>query len=223
MQVNWVVNDIDDWDQPGFWYVYLNSTEVNSGIWNTSSVSWTFAPEIALYNVTVIVVDAFENRVTSMTWVWGEDTTAPTIDPTTNVVVNANTPFVLEWTCSDLSPDTYTIFQDNSILISDDWTDNEIEYSVSGLTEGEYNFTIIVFDVSGNNATNSILVTVNTVTTTATSTTSTTTSTDITEPTGTTSILPTPTDMTQTLLIIFAVAGIAISSIVVVKVLKRPK
>ena len=87
-----------------------------------------------------------------------------------------------------MEPGTYEIFKDGVSVASGPWHSSaeEISIGVDGLTVGEYNYTIVFTDVSGNSASDEVLVTVSeesTSTTTTTTTPSTpTTSTTTTEP-----------------------------------------
>ncbi|MHA1330972.1 MAG: hypothetical protein ACTSR2_07835, partial [Candidatus Hodarchaeales archaeon] len=53
----------------------------------------------------------------------------------------------ISWVATDLHPGNYTILQDGETVIEGNWSSGiAIEYSLDTLTEGDYNFTIIVRD-----------------------------------------------------------------------------
>ncbi len=86
---------------------------------------------------------------------------APRILSADNVTyVQGTTGNQIFWDASDEDPLNYTIFQDSSLLVTDDWTGSNVSRNVDGLDVGTYNFTILLRDMSGNSVTNTIWVTV---------------------------------------------------------------
>ncbi|MFW9959093.1 MAG: hypothetical protein ACFFCT_13565, partial [Candidatus Odinarchaeota archaeon] len=61
---------------------------------------------------------------------------------------------------SDLYPSNYSIFMDEQLFVSDNWTTGLITLDIDGLALGNYVFTILVSDSSNNLASDSVLVTV---------------------------------------------------------------
>ncbi|MFW9961772.1 MAG: hypothetical protein ACFFDV_12190, partial [Candidatus Thorarchaeota archaeon] len=61
---------------------------------------------------------------------------------------------------SDLYPSNYSIFMDEQLFVSDNWTTGSITLDIDGLALGNYVFTILVCDSSNNLASDSVLVTV---------------------------------------------------------------
>jgi len=214
IQINWTVANIDPWDQDGSWQVYVNGTEETSGVWDSSQVSYQLAPVIAVYNVTVVVTDAYGNSVTYTTWVTCQDTIPPLLSGDDDLEITVGPIITLNWTCSDLDPASYVLLRNGIITLDHlNWYGDDISYQVS-LGVGVYNFTLIVFDGSGNSVSDTVIVTVNeetTTTTTTTTTTSTTTTTTTTDDGG--------------LMLILGIAGVggAIVVIIVVLVLKSKK
>ena len=87
------------------------------------------------------------------------------------------------WTASDDDPLLYMVFQDNVAIISDVWDGTNIHVDIDGLSEGYYNYTLILMDNSLNMVDDTVWVNVTaSIVTTTTSTTSTST-TDTTSPT----------------------------------------
>ncbi len=65
------------------------------------------------------------------------------------------------WIATDTNPATYTVYKDGTIYEIDTWiSGSSIIISVDGLTSDQYNFTIVVFDQSGNKAIDTVIVAV---------------------------------------------------------------
>ncbi len=88
----------------------------------------------------------------------------------------------IEWIVSDDDPLLYMVFKDNIAIVSDTWAGENIIVDIDGLSEGFYNYTLILMDNSLNVVGDTVWVnvtasTITTSTTTSTSTTTTPTST----------------------------------------------
>ncbi len=64
------------------------------------------------------------------------------------------------WEVTDEDPLDYTIYQDSSLLVTDDWNGSDIVHNVDGLVVGTFNFTLVLTDISGHIVTNTVRVTV---------------------------------------------------------------
>lgn len=100
---------------------------------------------------------------------------------------------MINWTCEDEFPESYTIHRNGTQVASGEWDGSDISHTIGDLNPGVYNFTLILEDEGGNTASDTVIVTVNTTTTTDTSTTTTTESTTTTTTTETTTTPPDPT------------------------------
>lgn len=153
-----------------------------SGEWNGTSlmVSIDSLP-LGVYNYTIIAYDTSNNYATDIVFVIVLDNTAPTIDrPADLCYEQGTTAHTLVWIPIDLNPASYSILRDGVVEASDDWDGSEIIISVDGLEAGSYNYTIVVYDTSGNSVSDQVNVNVSpsgmtTITTTTTTTTSDTT------------------------------------------------
>jgi hypothetical protein len=68
----------------------------------------------------------------------------------------------LVWTSTEPHPDHYNIYKDGVLIRIGSWnaTSESIYISLEGLTEGVYEFQIVMYDSEGNNATDTVYVTV---------------------------------------------------------------
>lgn len=64
------------------------------------------------------------------------------------------------WEVTDEDPFYYSIIQDGSIAVTDDWNGSNIVHNVDGLAVGTFNFTLVLTDVSGHFVTDIVWVTV---------------------------------------------------------------
>jgi len=151
------------------------------------------------------------------------DITAPQINQPTDIdYEEGTTSHEIVWIVSDLHPSHYDIFQNGSHVASDSWNGSSITVIIDGLSIGSYNYTIVVNDTSGNSATDTVRVTVQsqettTTTSTTTMTTTTTTNTETATDTETTTDTTTTTSFTNNLdLSDIEIAFLGASGIIVV-------
>ena len=127
----------------------------------------------------------------------------------------------IEWTLQDPHLDYYVIEQNGTVVGEGDWISAStlvlMSYSVDGLSIGTYNFTISVYDESGNNAYDQVWIYI-----VDDSTTSTTTSTtSITNTTNTTDLLP--PEMMQMISLVITIAGVTVIVVFVILIMKSRK
>lgn len=72
----------------------------------------------------------------------------------------SDSPIYITWEVSDLGLDAYQILKNGSVDYEHDIASWTIQYDVSGLLRGVYNFTILVNDTRGNEAWDSVFVSV---------------------------------------------------------------
>ncbi|MHA2143064.1 MAG: hypothetical protein ACXADD_16385 [Candidatus Thorarchaeota archaeon] len=145
---------------PDAFLILRNGTVVDSGTWNISGISWNVDGLLpGLYNYTLTVYDQLGNSAADTAIVTVANAAAPAIDHPSNLVYEAGTMgHVITWNPSDLSPSSYTILRNGTTLISDVWDGSSIGVSVDGLLLGPYNYTLVVYDQLGNQASRTVLV-----------------------------------------------------------------
>ena len=79
---------------------------------------------------------------------------------TTNVTYEEGTiGHSISWIAIDTDPSTYTIYRDGTRIINGTWNTNvSITINVDGHTTGFYNYTIVVYDLYNNTATETVIV-----------------------------------------------------------------
>lgn len=92
------------------------------------------------------------------------DTTPPTITHPDDISfrVDDMTTHEIQWTASDLSPLSYTILRNGTELTSSPTTSTSwfLSITIEDLPPGEYNYTVVAVDTSGNVAYDVVLVTI---------------------------------------------------------------
>ncbi|MFW9849785.1 MAG: hypothetical protein ACFFF4_11635 [Candidatus Thorarchaeota archaeon] len=208
-------------DRPYRYTIDRDTVEITDYAWDGGPISVLFDGYLmGTYTFDVTVYDTSGSIATDTVVVTVEDTTYPVfVDGPDNLFYQEGTAtHLLNWSFTELLPDSWVLYINGSIHDSGSWDGSEISVNAGGLTEGTYNATIAVNDTSNNVATSTVTLVVGpplTTTTTPTGTTSTTTPTD----TGTTT--PPPGDNTLLIIIIAAVAGIVVIVIIILLMKKK--
>ncbi len=172
--------------------------------------------EMMNYNLSVYVNDTLGWWSVISFTVLVQDNNAPTIVSAPDDVKYevGDTGNVLEWQFSDFDPDSYIIYRNGTQYGFSNWVSNSDTFTISvdGLAVGVHNYTIVVFDGSGNSASHTVWVTV----TEATTTDTTTTTTDDTNGDTTTDTAGPPIDPTGLGL---AVAGLGAGVVIVIVII----
>lgn len=164
--LNWTVSDY----HPAHYVLYQNGTIIQSDDWS-SDITLSYAlPSLAvgLYNHSIIFFDTSDNSVVHIVFVTVVDTTLPMItsDPLIDdpfIIEQNDKGYVLNWTVSDYHPDEFTIYLNETTFDQDSWTSpSSLIYSLDDICTllGVYNFTLLIGDLYGNSAIDTILVTV---------------------------------------------------------------
>ena len=108
--------------------------------------------------------DPHENFISAVFKVTVQDTTPPKVDHPNDIsyIEGTDTDVWIVWHPSDTLPASYVVSRNGSELEKGSWNSSTeiIQVSVQGLSEGIYNYTIVVTDTSGHTASDSVLVTV---------------------------------------------------------------
>jgi parallel beta-helix repeat protein len=149
---------------PVEYIVYHDGSEVATGSFVDSSYLNYSIDGLALgvNNLTIVATDVANNTVTSTVLITVLDTIVPIIDSPIDITY----PFgdagnSISWTASDTNPFNYLIYREGVEVQGGSWVSGTaIIIDVGGLPVGEYNYTIVVTDGSGNEAIDTVFVTV---------------------------------------------------------------
>ncbi|MHA2198793.1 MAG: hypothetical protein ACXABN_02890 [Candidatus Thorarchaeota archaeon] len=160
--LTWTPTDL----HPVSYTIFLEGTPIKTGLWNSSGESISISVNghvVGDYNYTIRIVDVGGNIDTDTVFVYVTDGTPPTIDTPSDINYNeGEAGGSITWDPADSYPASYQIFRNMVLVKSGLWnlTSETISISVTGLSVGTYNFTIIVYDVGGNSVPDIVWVTV---------------------------------------------------------------
>jgi hypothetical protein len=144
--------------------VYLEGEVYKAGAWNSTLETITVSVDglsYGTYILTIIVMDVGLKWASDVVLVKVTENIPPTIDGPNNFqYVELSTNNTILWSPIDPHPFWYTVYANGSVYGSQPWNGSSIEVDVDGLGLGMYNFTIVVEDVDGNIATDTVMVTV---------------------------------------------------------------
>ncbi|MHA2365219.1 MAG: NosD domain-containing protein, partial [Candidatus Hodarchaeales archaeon] len=159
--LSWIASD----EYSDSYVIFQNGIEIDTGKWFSSfniSVTIDNLP-LGLYNLTIVIYDRSGNYANDTVLVYVIDDTNPIINHPNDILIPEGTignNFI--WIASDNHPDSFIVYQNGTIQNTGSWTSNlGIIIILDDLSYGFYNFTIRVTDISGNNATDTVFVTIN--------------------------------------------------------------
>jgi parallel beta-helix repeat protein len=196
-------------------YTILRDLIPVSGVRNGNNITVSVdGLALGVYNYTLVMNDTSGNSARDTVFITVVDSTAPTIDRPADISYELGTVgHNLVWLPLDLNPASCIILKDGDVEMAGDWNGSAITISIDGLALGLHNYTIVVYDISGNSVSDQVMVLVSpAATTTTTSTTATTTSTNETSSGLSSSILVTA---------MIAGEGAAIVILIVILFLRR--
>ena len=159
--ISWTATD----NYPANYTIYRNGSIVSQSTWSSGSPITISVDGLnpGIYEFLLIVQDTSDLNQSRTIFVQvTPDATKPTISSISDFTINENdTNILLGWTAHDLHPTNYNILLNGSSVATGPWTDNvQINYIIADYTPGIYNYTIIVYDISGLQASNTVFVTV---------------------------------------------------------------
>jgi hypothetical protein len=115
---------------------------------------------LGIYNYTIVVYGNNDVAVADSVFVTVVDTTPPILDHPTDIIGNISAVSIqVIWQPRDLLPFNYAIYVNGSLVGSGNWTDGEyLTYTLTNIAINDYNITIVVWDTSGNFATDTVFV-----------------------------------------------------------------
>ena len=156
--VHWHPTDL----HPANYTVYRNSLVLKSGTWNSTGETILISVDgfaMGVHNHTVEVTDLGGNRATHTVLVTVLDGTPPTIDSPSDISYTVGeSGLSVVWGPGDAHPQSYSILRNGTVVDSGDWNGSELSIVVDGLAEGGWNYTLVVTDMGGNTAVDTVLV-----------------------------------------------------------------
>lgn len=151
---------------PDSYVIYLDDVVQSSGDWDGSDIIFV-VDGLALgdHNVTLLVNDTLGHTTIDEVIVTVIDTSNPSISHPSDVTIDElDTDVSVTWTGTDNHPDSYKIFVNGTLTWSGQWNSSSesIVAWLDNLDVGIWNITTVLFDSSGNSASDMVLVTVTT-------------------------------------------------------------
>ena len=142
------------------WQVKIDGSVWDGDAWNYNDIivnidGLSYGP----HTVVITLWDVDQNSVQDTVIVHVFDGTSPTINhiPNTNAFVTGSGQ-TLSWKVSDLHPATYSVSLDGDSWKSGSWTTGTLEINIDGMTEGEHTLVMTIYDIDGNQASDSVTV-----------------------------------------------------------------
>jgi parallel beta-helix repeat protein len=156
--ITWFSSD----DHPETYLIMRNGTPISSGIWDGMNIVLSInGLDLGTYNYTLTISDTCGNVESNTVFVGVIDTTNPVIDNLDDFQYEGGSSGNnILWIASDLKPDYFEIFRNETQIGSGQWDGSNIQISVDGLDLGTYNYTLVVSDTSNNIASSTVLVSV---------------------------------------------------------------
>ncbi|TFH00844.1 MAG: hypothetical protein E4H14_19235, partial [Candidatus Thorarchaeota archaeon] len=112
------------------------------------------------YNgIGIYLIPGSAGSVDNYPLVW--DIVIPSVDNPADVeYIEGESGNSITWSPSDDHPKNYTIYRNDTVIVSESWNGSSITVEVDGLSYGLYNYTLVVTDMVGQTAIDEVLVTV---------------------------------------------------------------
>ncbi|MCF2138357.1 MAG: ABC transporter substrate-binding protein [Candidatus Thorarchaeota archaeon] len=204
--ITWVAGSL----YPSLLELWVNNVRESQFSWTTQSNTTTVSLNgltKGAYNYTFYAEDSFGHSTSFTTWVLVNVSLPPIIDHPLDITYQIGTTgHQIVWNPSDSNPSNYTLYRNGVAINSGTWNGEPIVVNVDGLNVGVYNYTLIIWDLNGNYAKDTVFVTVVPESTTNTTTTI---------PTNTI-----PTGFLSNEIILVLIGGMAAVVVVVVVIVK---
>ena len=182
--ISWSITEVN----PDLYELHIDDALTQSGIWNSSQEILTVylnGTTLGVYNFTVTVYDTSNNHAHSTILVSVVDDTLPIVNnPPDMHYDDSETGNAISWDVYDTHLLNYEVYRNDVRYISEDFPENatSLVIEVDGLNVGSHNFTLVIYDASGNIASDCVWVSVLPI---------------VTDPPTTTTVTETPTDNTN--------------------------
>ncbi|MHA1944161.1 MAG: hypothetical protein ACW96M_07185, partial [Candidatus Thorarchaeota archaeon] len=167
--LSWNISD----DYPNMYEILRNEEDFAEGIIDADDPVILISVDdlaVGVHNFTLYANDTSGNTATHsvLVTVLGDDVVPVLVFAPSDIsYAQGDSNLMFSWTVTDDFKDYYTIDVDGEIVITADWTTDEIEFDFSGLSQGDHEVTLKVFDLGGNMVESTVLVHVSSPTTLA--------------------------------------------------------
>ncbi len=149
---------------PDSYELYRDGELLSSGVWPGGTLLEVNVDNLALgeYNYTIVVFGEVDISVSDSVIITVVDTTAPILNHPSDIIDDIGaTNIQIAWQPTDLFPFNYVIYLNGTQVSSGTWTSGQNQtYTLVNLIERSYNITIVVWDTSGNYATDTVFISI---------------------------------------------------------------
>jgi parallel beta-helix repeat protein len=158
--VKWQVSDL----HPATYTLTVDGNSFSTGSWTsgTLSINVDGINAVGEHTLVLTIYDVDGNSAQDSLLVQViQDNVNPTIQQADNVTyVEGTTGNYISWNANDEYPDSYEVVFNGTAIAEGSWGGSQIVINVDGLAPGTYEYTLTVYDMSGNSATSAVSVTV---------------------------------------------------------------
>ncbi|MBD3408291.1 MAG: hypothetical protein GF411_19365 [Candidatus Lokiarchaeota archaeon] len=153
----WNVTD----EHPDSYLLYDNEIEIASGEWtSTTNISESVDFYPGPHNLTIWINDTYGHTVTDTVWIDVTDPISPLLSEPLDFSYEVGTSgHFCNWSVNEDNPVDAEMYLDDTVINTFSYSD-WINYSVDGLSLGEHNFTVVVWDADMNYDFDTVIVTV---------------------------------------------------------------
>lgn len=158
--INWQVSDLN----PATYTLTVDGNSFSTGSWTTGTLSINVdgINAVGEHTLVLTVYDVDGNSAQDSLVVQViRDNVSPTIQQADNVTyIEGTTGNYVSWNANDEYPDSYEVMFNGTTVADGSWGGSHIVINVDRLAPGTYEYTLTVYDMSGNSATSAVNVTV---------------------------------------------------------------
>ncbi len=158
--IKWQVSDLN----PATYTLTVDGNSFSTGSWTTGTLSINVdgINAVGEHTLVLTIYDVDHNSAQNTVLVKViNDNVSPTIQQPDNITyVEGTTGNYITWKPNDEYPGSYEVMFNGTAIAEGSWGGSYIVTNVDGLAPGTYEYTLTVYDMSGNSATSSVNVTV---------------------------------------------------------------
>ncbi len=155
----WTVSDL----HPDMYTVFVDEEEFASGSWTSGELEINIdGLNEGVRNLLMVIRDIDGNSAADPVDILViADDDAPTLDAPSDITyTEGETGNVITWIAADAYPESFEVTSNGTVFVSGSWGGSRIALNVDGLQPGTHNFDLTVTDGSGNEASDTVRVTV---------------------------------------------------------------
>jgi tetratricopeptide (TPR) repeat protein len=147
-------------------HIYINNVLEVSGDWFSGIPVYIGLNNLinGLYSYEIVFIDIYDRELVDTVKVFVRETQEPIFidSPSSNLfILHGSTGNILNWELNDFNPNNYELYINDSLISSGFWNNNaSVIQPIDGLSIGNYTISFVAFDISTNNVTQTISLSV---------------------------------------------------------------